>query len=84
MRICFLQQNMLLTIQLCTHLFLTKNLLPSAHHGFYPIYKNRETHQSGLHYLDKFWHAWIQVLAQIKFGEFWEIQLGHNLSQSEL
>ena len=61
-----------------------KKLITNAHHGFYPIYKNRETHQSGLHYLDKFWHAWIQVLAQIKFGEFWEIQLGHNLSQSEL
>ena len=39
------------------HFFLTKNLLPSAHRGFYLIYKNRETHQSGLHYLDKFWRG---------------------------
>ena len=59
---------MSLTIQLCTHLFLIKNLLPSAHHGFYPIYKNRETHQSGLHYFRfqgfRFWHKLNQVIWQ--------------------
>ena len=65
--IFLLQQNMLLTIQLCTHLFLIKNLLPSVHHAFYPIYENRETRQSGLHCLDKFWR--IQVLIQIQFSE---------------
>ena len=62
---------MLLSIQLCTHLFLTKNVLPSVPHGFYPIYKNKETHQSRLHYLETFWHGF-QVLAQIKFVEFSE------------
>ena len=54
--------------QPCTHFFITKqaanysalrtfvkNLLPNVHHGLYPIYKIKETHQSGLHYLDKFW-----------------------------
>ena len=64
---------MLLTIQLCAHLFLMKNL-PSVHHGFYPIYKNRETHHSRLHYLDKLWQRanfWHKFnLVNLEKGEF--------------
>ena len=71
--IIFATTNMLLTIQLCAHLFLIKSL-PSVHHGFYPIHKNRETRQSGLQYLDKFWQRakfWYKFnLVNLRKGEF--------------